>query len=386
MQPPDIEIIAADTKAQIKAFLDLPYRLHANLPHWVAPLRMERAVQIDPKKNPGAAQLDMQHFLARSGGEYIGRITAVKNNGHLAHYNDRQGHFGHFDVIDDEALALPTARALLEAAQDWLRRLGLIKIVGPVNLSTNEDIGVLVEGFDTPPMLMMPHGHARTPKIFEALGFRKEIDVQAYVTSPDKIRPRPRILRKMIQIAKADPRISFRRMNKKDFRGDVSIAMQIFNDAWADNWGFVPFSAEQIGHLASELKPLIDSDLFWIAEYDGEPAAFAIILPNLNEAIDGLNGRLLPFGWAKLLYRLKIKGVKTARLPLMGLRRSFHNTKTGLALSAAVCDYSFNGAFSKGIEQIEMSWILESNKSMVGIIKVAEGSLYKTYRIYGKSL
>ena len=378
----EISILPVNSPKLTKQFIDFPYDLYRNDPHWRAPLRMERADQIDPAKNPGMRGLDVQFFLAERNGEIVGRIAAIKNANHLAVYKDQTGHFGYLDAEPDPKII----KALLGAAEAWLKEKGLQRIVGPLNFSTNEELGLPIEGFNTPPMLMMPYGRPETPKMIEDLGFEKEIDLQAYITDIPKSYPHPEIVQKMVDILDADPSVTVRCMDKKNFMHEVETAMSVFNDAWSDNWGFVPFTDEQITHIANDLKPVIIEDFFWVVEVDGKPAAFALMVPNVNEAAHGLDGRLFPFGWLKLLYRLKVKGVKSGRILLMGVRKEYHKTKLGLAMAAGLSANIFDQALKRGYKDVEMSWILESNKSMIRIIKLGAGELYKTYRIYQKNI
>jgi len=378
----NITIIPVTGKGQRKQFLDLPYKLYEGEPQWRPPLRFERAVQIDPQKNPGLTGLETQLFLAVRGGDIVGRIAAIKNNNHLAVHKDHTGHFGFLDARNDEAVIT----ALMAAAQSWLKARGMRRIVGPLSFSIYEEAGLLIDGFDTPPTLMMPYGRADYQSALENFGFTKAVDMYAYWTNMHAGYPRPKIVTTMVDYIKKDPDITTRPMRKGKFLQEVQMAMEIFNDAWSDNWGSVPLSPAQIKHMASELKPLINKDFFWICEYKGVPAAFILMVPNVNEAIYDLDGRLLPFGWAKLLYRLKIKGLKTARIPLMGVRREFQRKRTGLAMAAFLSEKAFEMGREHGFTHVEMGWILEDNKSMIRIIEQAKGVPYKTYRMYEKPI
>jgi len=382
LQSTDIIIVPVTDKSGLKQFLDLPYNLYRGEPHWRAPLRFERAHQIDPKKNPALDGLETQLFLARKGNEVVGRIAAIKNPHHLAIHNDATGHFGFLDTQNDSEIA----KVLMAAAEAWLKERGMTRIVGPLSFSINEEVGVLVNGFDTPPVLMMPYGRPDYQTTIEGMGFTKATDMHAYWTNMHEGYPRPRIVTTMTEYIEKDPDITVRPMNKSKFLEEVQMAMSIFNDAWSDNWGFVPFSDVQIEHMANELKPIIIPDFFWVCEYKGEPAAFILMVPNINEAIEGLDGKLLPFGWAKLLYRLKVKGLKTARIPLMGVRREFQRKRTGLAMAAFLSEKVFEMGRKRGFTHVEMSWILEDNKSMIRIIEQAMGVPYKTYRMYEKPI
>ena len=381
-QSTNISIVPVKDKAGLKQFLNLPYDLYRDEPHWRAPLRFERAHQIDPNKNPALDGLETQLFLAWRGEEVVGRIAAIKNPHHLKIYNDATGHFGFLDTQADPVIA----QTLMAAAENWLKQRGMSRIVGPLSFSINEEAGLLINGFDTPPVLMMPYGRPDYQTTIEGMGFTKAVDMHAYWTNMHEGYPRPKIVTTMTGYIDKDPDITVRPMNKSKFMEEIQMAMGIFNDAWSDNWGFVPFSDVQVKHMANELKPLIIPDFFWVCEYKGEPAAFILMVPNINEAIEGLDGKLAPFGWAKLLYRLKIKGLKTARIPLMGVKREFQRKRTGLAMAAFLSEKVFEKGRERGFTHVEMGWILENNKSMIRIIEQAKGVPYKTYRMYEKSI
>ncbi len=377
-----LTVVPVTNKAELKQFIKFPYDLYKDEPNWIAPLRFERMTQINPAKNPALVGVESQLFLALQNGKVVGRIAAIKNPHHLDTHNDGAGHFGYFDCQPD----IRIGAALMRAAENWLQERGLSKIVGPYQYTIYEEVGLLVDGFDTPPVIMMPYGRADYPKMLEDMGFTKAVDMIAYWADMHAGYPRPKIVETMLANIESDPDISVRPMRKGKFLEEVQLAMEIFNDAWADNWGHVSLSDAQITHMANELKPVISQDFFWVCEYKGEPAAFILMVPNVNEAIRDLDGKLLPFGWAKLLYRLKIKGVKSARIPLMGVRREFQRKRTGLSMAAFLSEKVFEMGRKHGYTHVEMGWILESNKSMIRIIEQALGVPYKTYRMYEKPI
>lgn len=382
MQNQDIVISPIEGKTALKQFIDFPYELYRDEPNWIAPLRFERKTQIDPKKNPALVGVETQLFIATRDGAVVGRIAAIKNPHHLDKHKDGAGHFGYFDCLPDPAIG----QALIGTAEGWLKARGLTKMVGPYQYTIYEEVGLLVDGFDTPPVLMMPHGRADYAKMLEDMGFTKAIDMIAYWADMHAGYPRPKIVDTMLANIENDPDITVRPMQKSKFLEEVQMAMEIFNDAWADNWGHVSLSDAQIKHMAKELKPVIHPDFFWVCEHKGEPAAFILMVPNVNEAIKDLDGKLLPFGWAKLLYRLKVKGVKSTRIPLMGVRREFQRKRTGLSMAAFLSEKAFEMGRKQGYTHVEMSWILENNKSMIRIIEQALGVPYKTYRMYEKPI
>jgi hypothetical protein len=241
---------------------------------------------------------------------------------------------------------------------------------------------MLVDGFDTPPMVMMGHGHPYYAPRIEENGYRKEKDLLAYIVDSD-FKPPPAM---RAILARAKNRIQTRSLRKSDFKEELKLIRDIFNDAWSQNWGFIPFTDPEFQHLGKDLKMLVDENLMSIAAVDGEPAAFMVLLPNINEVIRDLNGRLLPFGWLKLLWRLKVKYPKTARVPLMGVRCRYHDSLLGAALAFSMFASLKPPVIKRGIKQVELSWILEDNKGMHNILETVGGRVYKTYRIYGKNL
>ncbi|MEL7030539.1 MAG: dATP pyrophosphohydrolase, partial [Pseudomonadota bacterium] len=275
--------------------------------------------------------------------------------------------------------------ALLQTAEAWLRTRGAEKIVGPFNFTINEDCGVLVDGFEDPPALMMPHGRPYYADALDRAGYAKAKDLIAYRFDLANAAVPPRLKRLVDRVA-SDSSVTLRALNPKAFSADVATVMDIFNDAWSENWGFVPFSDAEISHVGANMRPVLRPDWGCIAELNGEAVAFALALPNVNEAIADLDGRLLPFGWAKLLYRLKIAGVKSVRMPLMGVRKSLQGATVGAALSFAVIQQVHERCRESGVEMAELSWILEDNVSMRRMIEEIGGVPYKTYRMFEKAL
>jgi len=382
MAASEINIIEANNKADIQAFLDLPYRLYKNDQAWQAPLRFERKAQLSPKTNPDARSMNRQLFLAKRGGDIVGRIAAFINPAHQEYHQDEAGHFGFFDCEAKPEIG----SALLARAQDWLKAQGCKKIIGPASHSVNEECGLLIKGFEYPPVLMMPYGRPDYQDMVEGAGFQKAIDMIAYNAGLHDGFPRPKMSTNMVNYARKDPEISFRGMRRGHFKAEVQLAMSIMNDAWSENWGFVPISDAQINHMAKEMKPLIFPEGFRVGMINNKPAGFVWMIPNLNEAIRDLDGRLLPFGWAKLVTRLKVSGVKTARIPLMGIKKEYQRSRQGLAVVAALCEDVLEVGRQKGYTHCELSWILETNKSMIRICEQASADPYKIYRMYEKPL
>ena len=383
MPSSSVEILPVEGKAMTRRFLAVPDAVYADDVNWRPQLRFERAAHLNPAKNPGAAKLEnRQLYLAVRDGKDVGRIAAFINPAHNAQYSAHDGFFGFFDSIADEDIG----SALLDAVEKWLKDRKVDKIIGPAQWSTNEECGLLIDGFDTPPVVMMPHGRPAYQSMIEAKGFQKATEMLAFQAELAAGYPRPKMTQAMVKSAERNKDIVIRPMRSSKFMDDVNVVMDIFNDAWSENWGFIPFGDNQIEHMAKEIKPIMFKEGLWVGEYKGDPIAYIWMIPDLNEAIRDIKGSLFPFGWAKLLWRLKVSGVKQARIPLMGLRKDFHNTRTGLSIVAALSETVFEAGRKKGFIHCELSWILEDNPSMISICEQASASAYKTYRMYEKTL
>jgi GNAT superfamily N-acetyltransferase len=365
-------------KAEMERFIRLPLRLNARDPAFIMPLLMERREALSPKINPFFAHADVEFFLATRGGIDVGRISAQID--HLAPQDPQTptGAFGLIAAEDDPAIF----SALFAEAEAWLKARGMVRALGPLNLSVNEEVGLLVDGFDTPPMIMMGHDPRYLGARVEQQGYAKAKDVYAYI-SPVTGHAMPQALLDRKGLADG---VVLRKLDMKRYVEEVGRLTEILNDAWRDNWGFTPTTEVETRHLASALRPLVDPRLVWFAEIDGEAAAVIVVLPNLNEAIADLKGRLLPFGWAKLLWRLQVSRVKTLRVPLMGVRKAYSRTPRGRILPFRLVAAAAAEAAALGYQTVEFSWILEENTAMRRICEAAGASVYKTYRIYGKAL
>ena len=373
-----VEIVPVEGRALLNRFIRLPGRLHRGDPNYVAPLHLERRDALTAK-NPFFSHAEVQFWLARRDGRDVGRISAQVDRQALALRPDAPGLFGMIAAEDDPEVF----QALVETAAAWLRARGMRRMQGPFNLNINEETGLLVDGFDTPPMLLMGHDLPYVGKRLEALGFAKAKDVIAYLY--DVTVDLPVSARRLLD-RPLPAEVSVRRLDLRRYHDEVRTITAIFNDAWADNWGFVPLSEAETEHLAKSLKPLLDPRLVSIVSLRGEPVGFLVCLPNLNEAIRDLGGRLLPFGWAKLLWRLKVRGVKTARVPLMGIRRAAQQGIIGKLLPFLLMDAVRRDAAGMGFERVELSWILEDNWPMRHINESLGGVAYKTYRVYERAL
>ncbi|MGE0407681.1 MAG: hypothetical protein AB7P23_00310 [Amphiplicatus sp.] len=348
---------------------------------YVAPLAFEVGQRLNAKENPSLKDAPHQLWIAYKNGAPAGRISAIVNPLHLTRYKDDAAHFGFLEAVDDDAVF----SALLGAAEDWARARGMKSLAGPFSFSVNEECGLLIDGFDTPPYVMMPHGRPYYQGRVEALGYRKARDMHA-LTWENKRDFMPERRRLFIEKTLSKPNISVRTLDEKNFAEDIRLVVDIFNDAWSENWGFVPFTEDQAKRMATELRPIITKHNVVFCYLDGEPVAFGLVLPNVNEAIRDFNGRLLPFNWMKLLWRLKVKGLRTARMPLMGVRKTLQRKPVGAAFAYKIIDMVNGANLERGLTHSELSWILENNESMLSMLLDMGCRIYKTYRIYEKTL
>ncbi len=372
-----LQVVKVEGKSAINDFIRLPWSLYMDDPMWVPPLVLERRMQLSPK-NPYFEYAKFCSWITYRDHKPVGRISAQIDRLHMDRYQDATGFFGMLEAEDNSL----TFRMLLGTAESWLRNQGMKRISGPFNLSINQELGLLVDGFDTPPSLMMGHARPYYAGRIEENRYRKEKDLLAYIIDSDF----KHCAAMKTVTARTKKRVQTRSLRKSRFGEELRIIRDIFNDAWSKNWNFVPFTKAEFEHLGKDLKMLADEELVQIAEVDGKPVAFIVLLPNINEIINDLNGRLLPFGWLKLLWRLKVKYPITARIPLMGVRSRYHDSLMGAALAFGVIAAVQQAALKRGLKEIELSWILEDNKSMRNIIESINGRVYKTYRIYSKQL
>lgn len=383
--PAEIVIAPVTSKADRKTFVDLAYRMNANDPNWVPPLRMEAMELITPGKNPFFEHADVQLFLARRGAQAVGRISAHID--HLATAMDPAqgfgpgtGNWGLFEAADEAV-----ADALIAAAEAWLRTKGMTRVLAPISMSIWEEPGQLILGHDHPPTVMMGHQPAHYQPWFEARGY--ETAKMLYTYELDITGEFPPLIQRIIQSGEKNPRIRIRNVNKKQFDAEARLILDILNDAWSDNWGFVPFSETEIAYAGKKFRPIVHEDLIMVAEYDGEPVAFMMTLPDLNEAIKPMGGKLFPFNWIKLLRWLPHPQVRTMRVPLMGVRKHLQSSRLASQLAFMMIEYIRRNAISRyGSTRGEIGWILEDNQGMVAIADAINSHINRAYRIYQKPL
>lgn len=372
-----VEVVPVTNKGLLKAFIRAPWPIYKEDPAWRPPLLLERRMALSPRE-PVFQHLRWRAWLARQGGRTLGRISAQIDALHQERHGDDAGFFGLLEGEDDPQVFA----ALLEAAEGWLRGQGMRRIVGPLNLNINQEVGMLAEGYDLPPYFLM--GHARPyyhPRI-EALGYQPCQCTLAYAcpTAYDEPQAAARLRQKLSR------RLSLRPLERTRKADELALILDIFNDAWAANWGFVPFTQAEFKALGEMLLLVTPPDLVWMAELEGEAVGFIVMIPNINEAIQDLNGRLLPFGWLKLLWRLKVRGVSSGRVPLMGVRRRLQDGPLGAGVAMSLIHQCGKAALRHGITSTELSWILEGNQGMRSIIERIGGSVSKRYLIYAKQL
>jgi hypothetical protein len=377
-----VDIVPVQTRAQWREFHNLPYRVYRDDPHWIPPLLLERKFHFDPKHNPFFQHSRAAFWLAYKGGQPVGRISAQIDQLHLDRYADASGHFGFLEAIDDAAIF----DRLLRTAEDWLRGAGMRRAIGPVSFSMWDQPGLLVEGFDIPPRVMMGHARPYFAAHIEAAGYRRVQDLLAY--DYDGEVPLPAAAVRVIDRIQKRSGITVRRIrnDKAHIESETALIFEILNDAWSDNWGFVPMTRAEFADLVGVLKHLLRDGDVAFAEYQGRPSAFAIIMPNLNEAIRDLGGRLAPFGWLKLLWRLKVSGIRTARMPLMGVRKALQGSPAGAALALSVIQATRAFNIGNGRPFGELSWVLDQNERVRHIIELVGAKISKRYRIYEKAL
>lgn len=360
-------------------FLEVVETIYRGDPAYVRPLDMELKDRLNPRKNPFFEHGEGVAFCAYRHGQPVGRCTATVDREHLDRYRDDVGFFGFLDTIDDEEVA----RELLARAESWLRGKGMKRARGPLSLNINEEMGCLVEGFDTPPYVMMPHHRPYQAGLIEKAGYAKAKDVFAWSYAVGDLNAR--VARARAEV-KAMPEVTYRRASMKDLDRDVELLVDVFNDAWSDNWGFVPFTRNEVRKMAADFKLLLMPEITCIVSIDGEPAAVAVAIPNLNELVRDFDGKLFPLGLPKLLWRLKVRGPRTARLILLGIRKKWRNSRRYAPLSAFMYAEMNDGGKKLGIQAGELGWTLEDNGRVNAGILMMGAKKYKTYRVFEKAL
>ena len=367
------------TKKELHRFFDVADRIYASDRHWVAPIRDDVA-KVFALDNPFFRHAEMQLFLARRDGVDVGRIAAILDRGHNEFHGERTAFFGYFESVDDPGVS----GALFDAAALWARERKMTVLRGPANPSLNDEAGLLVEGFDSPPVLMMTYNPPYYPALYEKAGFVKAKDLLAFWF---EIGPRPleRFRRVNERLRREEKTFRMRKISKGSLKADLPLVREVYNAAWEKNWGFVPMTPEEMDFMAKRMKPLLSKDFALLGVYDRpdgsvEPAAFMMTLPDYNTAMAPLKGRLLPFGWLKFL--LGLRRIKTVRVLTLGVKKEYRSR----GLQSLLFEQSLQAALDHGYTGCEVSWLLEDNDLMIRGMKVWGGKRYKTYRMYDRPL
>jgi hypothetical protein len=366
-------------RADLKLFFDVADRIYSGDPHWVAPLRSDVA-KVFQDENPFFRHGEIQLFLAFRGGEAVGRIAAILDRNHNAFHDEKAAFFGFFEAIDDPEVA----ERLMDAVSSWARERRMTVLRGPTNPTLNDEVGLLVDGFDSPPVLMMTYNPRYYVGLIEGQGFRKAKDLLAYWFPLEK-KPLERLDRLAERFRKREPDVVVRNVSKGRLSVDLPKVREVYNEAWEKNWGFVPMTPEEMDFMAKRLKPLLVEELLWLAELrmpDGTllPIGFMLMLPDYNVAIAPTRGRLLPFGWLRFL--LASRRIKTVRVLTLGIQKAYRQR----GIQSIMMADSLRFLLKKGYTGAEVSWLLEDNELVIGAVKLWGGKLYKTYRIYERAL
>ncbi len=369
-------VTPARDRASRERFIRFPWKIYADDPAWVPPLLADARKLLDPA-HPFHQHADSEFYLALRDGEVVGRIAAVVNHVYNDFHETKTGFVGLFESIDDDGVA----GSLLETAADWLAEQGMTEAIGPFNLSTNDELyspGILLDGFDRPPVLLMAHNPPYYRRLFEAAGWEKARDLLAYWLDGEE--PPPRLVRGVERLTGSIEGLEIRQLELKRLDREVELIKEVYNSAWQRNWGFAPLTDAEIQHLAKDLKPIVDPRFALIAEVKGEPVGFALALPDFNQALRHVNGRLFPFGIFKLLwYRRRIDRLRVFTL---GLKPEYQRR----GIDALFYLRIYENGFAAGIHRAEASWILEDNWGMRRGLERMGAYVYKTYRVFGRPL
>lgn len=377
--PAFVTVRPVTRRADRKRFIDLSYQFYDEASPWIPPLRSDVQSTLNPSKNPFFDHGAMQLFLAEDpSGTVVGRIAAIVNGMHLKKYDDATGFFGFFECTESYAVA----EALLNAATDWLRQRGLTRVRGPANPSLNDTAGLLVDGFDREPSILMPYNPPHYVAFVQRYGFTRAMTMWAYYVhkkyaQAEKLRRGAKIVRHR------NPGIELRSLDMNRFEEEARTILDIYNDAWSDNWGHVPMTEAEFKHLAKDLKQIVDPKMVFLLELEGDPVAFSIALPNMNQALKHVpDGRLFPFGLPKLLAYAKFGGIYEVRMPLMGVRKAYQGRAFDTLLVLATVE---NGP-PNGYDACEMSWVLDTNNRLKNALESMGGTIDKEYAMFEKQI
>jgi hypothetical protein len=380
MSSAPVTVRPVQTKKDRKAFVELAWDVYRDDPAWVPPLKDEVHGLLNPRKNPWFEHSRAELWLARRGERVVGRISAQVDELVLEHMGAGTGQWGMFEALDSEAAA-----ELIAAAEDWLRKQGMTRALGPISLSIWDEPGLEIEGFDEPPTAMMGHHRPEYRAWIEAAGYDKAKDLITYALDIEHWED-PKIDR-LIAMGERNPRIRIRMVDKSRFGEEARVILGLLNDAWSSNWGFVPLTEAEIAYAGKKLKPIIFKELVRVAELDGEPVAFMLTIPDINELTKDLDGELFPFNWIKLLWRLRKPRTRRLRVPLMGVAKKLQHTRLASQLAFMMIEFTRRDAVSKyGATHGEFGWILEDNKGMLSIAELPGAEINHRYRIFERAL
>jgi len=375
-----VTIRPVETKKDKKAFVDFAWEVYKDDPAWIPPLKDEVHGLITPGKNPWFEHARAQLWLAERGGKIVGRISAQVDDLVQDHMEKGLGNWGFFDALDEE-----TGKALIKTAEDWLRKEGMTSSLGPISLSIWDEPGLEIEGFAEPPTAMMGHHRPEYQAWIERAGYEKAKDLVTYGLNIEHWED-PMIDR-LIAMGERNPKIRVRMVDKSKFNEEARLILNLLNDAWSNNWGYVPLTEAEIAYAGKKLKPIIFNELVRVAEVEGEPVAFMLTIPDINELTKDLNGELFPFNFIKLLWRLRKPRTRRLRVPLMGVAKKLHHTRLASQLAFMMIEYTRREGTKKyGATHGEFGWILEDNKGMLSIAQLPGASINHRYRIYEKKL
>ena len=371
-----ITLRPVQNKKELKLFIKFPWQIYKNDSFWVPPLIMDRMKLLNRKINPFYTHAEIELFIAYRDGRAVGRIAAITNDNHNKFHEDNTGFFGFFESINDQMVA----STLLDGALNWLKERGKDSVLGPMNPSTNDEVGLLIDGFDTSPMIMMCHNPRYYITLFENYGLKKAKDLFAwYYDAREKQFPEK--IKKVAKLTGERYGITIRNIKLKNINEELNLIREVYNNAWSRNWGFVPMTEEEINHTAADMKQIAIEDLLLLAEMDGKAVGFSVSLPDINQVLKKIsNGKLFPTGIFKLLFGMK--KIDAIRVLILGIVKELQHGGLGSMLYLE----TFNRATARGIYKGEFSWILEDNYPMNRALESMGASIYKTYRIYEKSL
>lgn len=372
-----VVIKPVETKKDLMQFIKLPFFIYKDDHSWVPPLIIERKEHLS-EKNPFFKHAKVQFFLAIKDDKPVGRISAHIDYLYIEHHKHKCGFFGFIEGVDDREVF----KQLLNTAEEWVKNEGMQEIMGPFSFSTNDEVGLLIRGFDIPPTFMLSHSKPYYSTHLEALGYTKRKDLNCYMIDIDK--EMPPFMKKTLE--KTEKHIEIKSINTKELKGASQLLGDIFNDSWTNNWGFIPFTKDEIYNFGKYLKYIVEDDFANVAYYKGEPAGVIVVLPNLNEIIKDLNGKLFPTGIFKIFRKLRKRKYTILRAVLLGVRRKYHKNLLASAIVFHLIKKIQDVCLAKGLRYVDVSWVLEDNEGIIDLVTIGGGELYKVYRIYGKNL